>query len=71
LPTVFRNVVAAALEAKVSRILTWNSRDFPAGALKKLGLMRQTPDMFLAELDDNAPQLLVASLANARRNLSK
>ena len=66
-----RHVVAAALEAKASRILTWNLRDFPAGALKKFSLMRQAPDMFLAELYDEAPQLLVASLANARRNLSK
>lgn len=66
-----RHVVAAALEAKASHILTWNLRDFPADALKKLGLIRQTPDMFLAERYDEAPQLLAASLANARRNLSK
>jgi len=66
-----RHVVAAALEARASHILTWNLRDFPVGALKKLGLVRQTPDVFLAELYDQMPQHIVASLANARRNLSK
>lgn len=66
-----RHVVAAALEVRASRILTWNLRDFPVSVLKKLGLARQTPDVFLAELYDHAPQHIVASLANARRNLSK
>lgn len=66
-----RHVAAAAIEAKASRILTWNLRDFPVGTLKKHGLVRQTPDAFLADLYDRVPQLLVSSLANARRNLSK
>lgn len=66
-----RHVLAAAIEANASLILTWNLRDFPAGALKKHGLVRQTPDTFLAHLYDLAPELIVASLANARRNLSK
>lgn len=66
-----RHVVAAAIEVKASHILTWNLRDFPAGALKKHGLVRQTPDTFLANLYDQAPELLVVSLANARRNLSR
>lgn len=66
-----RHVVAAAIQAKASHILTWNLRDFPAGVLKKHGLVRQTPDAFLAGLYDDAPELLLGSLANARRNLSK
>ncbi len=66
-----RHVVAAAIEANASHILTWNLRDFPAGDLKKHGLVRQTPDAFLAGLYDQVPQLLLASLANARLNLSK
>jgi hypothetical protein len=65
-----RHVVAAAIEAKASHILTWNLRDFPAGDLKKHGLVRQTPDAFLVDLYDQVPQLLLASLANARLNLS-
>ncbi|MEA2790251.1 MAG: hypothetical protein QOG73_2657 [Acetobacteraceae bacterium] len=66
-----RHVAAAAIAAGASVILTWNLRDFPATALKKHGLRRQTPDTFLAELYDQAPDLAVSSLANARRNLNK
>jgi hypothetical protein len=66
-----RHVVAAAIEAKATHILTWNLRHFPARVLKAYGLVRQTPDAFLADLYDQVPQLLLASLANARRNLSK
>ena len=66
-----RHVVAAAITAGASVIVTWNLRDFPATALKKYGLRRQTPDAFLAELYDGAPDLIVGSLANARRNLNK
>jgi len=39
--------------------------------MKKHGLRRQTPDAFLVDLCDQAPDLTLASLANARRNLSK
>lgn len=66
-----RHVVAAAIEAKATHILTWNLRHFPARVLKAHGLVRQTPDAFLADLYDQVPQLLLASSANARRNLSK
>ena len=65
-----RHVVAAAIAAGASIILTWNLRDFPATALKKYQLRRQTPDAFLAGLYDEAPDLTVGSLANARHNLS-
>lgn len=66
-----RHVVAAGIAASASVILTWNLRDFPAIELKKHGLRRQTPDAFLADLFDEAPDLTVGSLANARRNLNK
>ena len=66
-----RHVVAAAITAGASVILTWNVRDFPTGELKKHGLVRQTPDVFLTDLYRKAPDLALASLANARRNLSK
>lgn len=66
-----RHVVAAGIAAGASVILTWNLRDFPASALKKLGLRRQTPDALLANLFDKAPDLMIGSLANARRNLNK
>ena len=66
-----RHVVAAAITAGASLILTWNLRDFPTKELKKHGLVRQTPDVLLTDLYEKAPDLTVASLANARRNLSK
>lgn len=66
-----RHVVAAGITAGASVILTWNLRDFPATELKKHGLRGQTPDAFLAGLYDEAPDLLIGSLANARRNLNK
>jgi len=66
-----RHVVAAAIAAGASIIVTWNLRDIPATVLRKHGLRRQTPDAFLADLYDAAPDLMVGSLANARRNLKK
>jgi hypothetical protein len=66
-----RNVVAAAIVAAASIILTWNLRHFPAKELKKFSVRRETPDAFLSGLYDEIPDLVVGSLANARRNLSK
>ena len=39
--------------------------------LKRHGLRRQTPDAYLAGIYDKAPDLTVAPLSNARRNLNK
>jgi len=66
-----RHVVAAAIAAKASVILTWNLRHFPAKEWRKFGLLRETPDAFLSGLYDKVPGLMLGSLANARRNLSK
>jgi hypothetical protein len=57
-----RHVVAAAIAAGASVILTWNLRDFPTKELKKHGLVRQNPDAFLTALYDKAPDLTLASL---------
>ena len=66
-----RHVVAAGIAAGASVIVTWNQQDFPATELKKHGQRRQSPDALLSDLYDRVPDLTVASLANARRNLSK
>jgi hypothetical protein len=66
-----RHVVAAAIAAKASLLLTWNLRDFPERALKKFGLRAMTPDDFLLRLYERVPDLVIASLASARRNLTK
>jgi hypothetical protein len=66
-----RHVVAAGIVANATHVLTWNLRHFPANELRKFGLRRMTPDAFLAGLFDQIPDLVISSLANARRNLSK
>jgi hypothetical protein len=66
-----RHVVAAAITAGAALILTWNLRHFPAKELKKFGLDRASPDTFLSGLYDKAPELMIGSLANARRNLTR
>jgi len=66
-----RHVVAAGITAGASVILTWNIRDFPSRELKKFGLRKQTPDDFLSGLYDQVSDLMIDSLANARRNLTK
>lgn len=66
-----RHVVAAAIAAGASVILTWNLRHFPARELRRFGLHKETPDTFLSGLYDETPALLIGSLASARRNLSR
>jgi hypothetical protein len=66
-----RHVVAAGIAGGASVVLTWNLLDFPVRELKKHGLRRQTPDALLVDLYNKVPDLTLASLANARRNLSK
>jgi len=60
-----RHVVAAAIEAKASHILTWNLRDIPAKELRKNRLIRETPDGFLAGmrslLTSRIPKLIKAA----------
>ena len=66
-----RHVVAAGIAAGASIILTWNVRHFPAKELRKFSLRKETPDAFLSGLYDEVPDLIIGSLANARRNLTK
>jgi hypothetical protein len=66
-----RHVVAAAIVAGASLIVTWNGRDFPVKELARHQLRRQTPDLFLMNLYDAVPDVVVAATANARRNLRK
>jgi hypothetical protein len=66
-----RHVVAAGIASGATLILTWNVRHFPAKELKKFGLLRETPDTFLSDLYDKIPELVIGSLAKARRNLTR
>lgn len=66
-----RHVLAAAIAAKASVIVTWNLKDFPATALRQHGVAGISPDDLLAELYASLPTVLVASLKRSRQNLRK
>lgn len=66
-----RHVVAAAIEAGASTIVTWNLRDFRVAELRNHGLVRQSQDAFRANLYEQAPDILIGTLAYAQRNLSR
>ncbi|HVZ07790.1 PIN domain-containing protein [Rhodopila sp.] len=66
-----QHVLAAAVTVGASAIVTWNLKDFPAESLRDLGPVAQTPDRFLTALHDANPDILVAVVARARRNLRR
>lgn len=66
-----RHVLAAAIAAGASRIVTWNLADFPAAVLAPHNVVAQNPDDFLMGLYVAAPDVTIAVAANARRNLRR
>ena len=64
-----RHVVAAAIVAGASHIVTWNLPDFPIDALAPFQLSVQDPDAFLMDRYAAAPDATIAVAAKARRNL--
>ena len=64
-----RHVVAAAIAGHAAVIVTWNVDDFPQAEMARHRLRRETPDAFLLGLHAAAPEVVIASAANARRNL--
>ncbi|MGE0596210.1 MAG: PIN domain-containing protein [Hyphomonadaceae bacterium] len=64
-----RHVLAAAIAAKASVIVSWNLADFPAHALAPYGVACKTPDAFLVELYGASPDALAAVVDRARLNL--
>lgn len=66
-----RHVVAAAFKGRADVIVTANVKDFPACELKRFSLSAQTPDEFLLNQLDLAPQLVMEILqcqAEAAKN---
>ncbi|PRI11476.1 PIN domain-containing protein [Leucobacter massiliensis] len=55
-----RHVLAAALHARASTIVTRNLRDFPENHLRPWGVTAQHPDDFLCELHSDHPDALGA-----------
>ena len=66
-----RHVLAAAIAGKATFIVTWNLKDFPANKLSPYGVISQSPDDFLFELNAAFPDASISSVASARRNLRK
>lgn len=66
-----RHVLAAAIAARAQVIVTWNLKDFPPRALAPYSVAAVSPDDFLLRLHETYPAALIASVADARRNLRK
>ena len=66
-----RHVLAAAIEAKASVIVTFNLSDFPTSALKPYGIRAVHPDKYLAALFDEAPELFLSGVRDHRISLKR
>jgi predicted nucleic acid-binding protein len=65
-----RHVLAAAIEAGASILLTFNLRDFPTEAMAPFAIAAREPDGFLCEIHDEDPEAAVAAAEAACENLS-
>lgn len=64
-----RHVVAAAIQAEASLIVTFNLKDFPRTQLKHFNLTAQQPDTFIVDLIALYPSQVLEAAANQRRSL--
>jgi len=64
-----RHILAAAIEANASVLLTFNLADFPPDALVGHRVVPRHPDDFLCELHASDPEAVVAGVEAARQNL--
>ena len=64
-----RHVLAAAIEADASVLLTFNLADFPHASLAAHGVVARDPDDFLCELHASDPEAVEAAVDAARNNL--
>lgn len=64
-----RHVLAAAIAAGASVIVTFNDRDFPEETLAPYGVRAQHPDDFALELLDGAPEALLLAVRTHRAAL--
>lgn len=65
-----RHVLAAAITAEASVIVTYNLSDFPSLALAPHGVEAQHPDPFLVELLCHQPQAFIKVLEDIRQGLA-
>lgn len=64
-----RHVLAAAIAARASTILTWNVRHFPPSALAPHAIVARDPDTFLTALAETDVEAMSAVVEGARQNL--
>ena len=64
-----RHVLAAAIEARASVIVTFNLSDFPRGALSPHGVRALHPDAFLVSLIRHDPSRFVRGVGSHRASL--
>jgi len=61
-----RHVLAAAIHAKCSVILTYNLKDFPSRILEKYNIVAIHPDPFLDELTELYPEAVCTAIKQLR-----
>lgn len=66
-----RHVLAAAITARASLIVTYNVRDFPAPALAPFDVEAVHPDEFLTRLYAAAPARVLSDVRNQRLALKR
>ena len=64
-----RHILAAAIQAKASVIVTYNLSDFPNNLLKEYGIATQHPDLFIIHLIHLAPSIVCAAIKRLRLSL--
>lgn len=63
-----RHVLAAAIKASASIIITYNLKDFPSTETEKYGVEAQHPDEFISQLLDIAPGIICGAIRRLRGN---
>ena len=66
-----RHVLAAAIRANASVIVTFNLRDFPAAQVEQYGVEAQHPDEFITHLIDLNQAKVCAAAEEQRRSLRR
>ena len=64
-----RHVLAAAIHAKATIIVTWNLKDFSWSVLNEFGISAVSPDQFLSELLIEQSTSVINALSEQRRRL--
>ena len=64
-----RHVLAAAIHGNVSRIITFNLRDFPKHILDEYEIEAVHPDDFILELFQSSPESVLAAVKRHRTSL--